>query len=339
MWNISLFITLIVNYIPNHDLVEFLDFINKYNKSYESHYEFNSAFFNFNENKEMIYCQNYNVENNIVNETNLSYVSRKPYHLKYNINEFADLSTYEFDNMFKGLIINNTKTSSCQEYTSYSNSVNETLDWRELGVVTPIKNQGQCGSCWSFSATGAMESAWAIYSGELLSLSEQQLIDCSIKYGDLACHGGLMDNAFDYAIDNGMCSEDAEPYVAAYSKCNECESVAKFSYCVDVTKGNELHLKEAVFDTPISVAINANSRTFQFYSSGIITPEDCTNELDHGVLLIGYGEEEGKKYWLLKNSWGETWGEKGYFRLERTDSEYTNGTCGIALQPSFPVVV
>ena len=339
MWNISLFITLIVNYIPNSDLVDFLDFIKKYNKSYESHYEFNNAFFNFNENQEIIHCQNYNVENNILNETNLTYASRKPYHLKYNINEFGDLSAYEFDNMFKGFIMNNSKTSSCQEYVSYGNSVNKTLDWRDLNVVTPIKNQGQCGSCWSFSATGAMESAWAIYSGELLALSEQQLIDCSIKYGDLACSGGLMDNAFEYAIDNGMCSESDEPYIASYSKCNECESVAKFSYCVDVTKGNELHLKEAVFDTPISVAINANSKTFQFYSSGIITPEDCTNELDHGVLLIGYGEEEGKKYWLLKNSWGETWGEKGYFRLERFDSEYTNGTCGIALQPSFPVVV
>lgn len=339
MWNVTLFITLLLNYIPDNNLVHFLEFINKYNKTYENHYEFNYAFFNFNENVENINCKNYEIETNILNNMSnfsLIYETIKPYHIQYSVNKYADISPYDFDLKYKGY--NNNKTNYCNNYNYLNTYVNESLDWRDLNVVTPIKDQGYCGSCWSFSATGAMEGAWAIYSGELISLSEQQLIDCSIKYGDLACKGGIMDNAFEYTIDNGICSENDVPYLAKFSGCKSCEKVAKFDSCVDVTKGNELHLKEAVFHTPISVAINANSKTFQFYSSGIITPEDCNNELDHGVLLIGYGEEEGKKYWLLKNSWGTGWGENGYFRLERTDNEDTNGTCGIALQPSYPVV-
>ena len=114
--------------------------------------------------------------------------------------------------------------------------------------------------------------------------------------------------------------------------------VANFSSCVDVTPENELHLKTALLSTPVSVAIDAESNMFQFYSGGIITASECGTSLDHGVLLVGYGEDDGVKYWLVKNSWGNSWGEDGYFRLERTDEETTDGTCGIALQPSYPVV-
>jgi len=216
------------------------------------------------------------------------------------------------------------------------------FDWRDAGVVTPVKNQGQCGSCWSFSATGAMEGAWAIYSGDLLSLSEQQLMDCSKRYGDFGCNGGLMDNAFEYAIDYGMCSEEQDPYKGTTDTCMtpslDCDNVAKFSYCVDINSGNELELKQAVSRAPVSVAIEADTTIFQFYSGGIIKSENCGNSLDHGVLVVGYGEENGEKYWIVKNSWGESWGENGYVRIARTDSTTDSGVCGIALQASFPVV-
>ena len=232
----------------------------------------------------------------------------------------------------------NKKTSSCSKFKYNKEILDDSIDWRNFDVVTPVKDQGYCGSCWSFSATGSMEGAWALYSGDLIELSEQQLIDCSISYGDLACNGGLMDNAFEYAIDNSMCSEEEEPYLEKISNCKVCENIAHFTSCVDVTSGNELHLKEAVFNTPVSVAIDANNDIFQFYSSGIIKQDDCSTNLDHGVLVIGYGEENGVKYWLLKNSWGESWGENGYFRLERMDKENNDGTCGITMQASYPVV-
>ena len=320
MWNSSIFLVLVVNYFSDEKMSKFIDFTNRFDKNYDSQEEFDNAFLNYNTNIEKI-----------------SMMNDKYSHINFDVNAYTDVDETEFDKL-KGFIINTDKTSSCESYQYEKFDTDETLDWREYNVVTPVKDQGFCGSCWSFSATGAMEGAWALHSGDLLELSEQQLIDCSVEYGDLACNGGLMDNAFEYAIDNNMCSEDSEPYLAEFESCEPCKSVANFTSCVDVTAGNELHLKAAVSKTPVSVAIDANSNTFQLYSGGVITPSECGTDLDHGVLLVGYGEEDGVKYWLLKNSWGDSWGENGYFKLERTDEENTDGTCGIALQPSYPVV-
>ena len=223
------------------------------------------------------------------------------------------------------------------EYMDENKGLPDSLDWRDVNAVTPVKNQGQCGSCWSFSATGAMEGAWAIKNEELVSLSEQLLMDCSVDYGDYSCNGGEMESAFEFAIDNGMCSEEQEPYLAKDEDCMYCNPQIYFSDCVRVTPNNEIHLKEAVSRGPVSVAIQADTKTFQFYSGGIISGDSCGTNLDHGVLIVGYGEEDGEKYWIVKNSWGVSWGENGYVRISRSDEENTHGVCGIAMQPSYPV--
>jgi C1A family cysteine protease len=235
--------------------------------------------------------------------------------------------------------------TKCSQYSYQEQTVPSSIDWRELGAVTPVKDQGQCGSCWSFSATGAMEGAWAITTGNLVSLSEEQLVDCSKKYGNLACNGGLMDNAFQYAIDNGMCVESDYPYTASSGSSGssgscqtKCDPEVTITGCADVPANNQLALKEAVSFGPVSIAIEADQRIFQSYSSGVITSSTCGTELDHGVLIVGYGTENGVDYWLVKNSWSTTWGDEGYVKIERSDSTNDIGICGIAAQPSFPIV-
>ena len=159
-------------------------------------------------------------------------------------------------------------------------------------------------------------------------------------YGNFGCNGGLMDSAFEYAIDNGMCLYESAPYEMETGKCSDvsgCEKVAFFEYCVDVTPDNQMHLKEALTYAPVSIAIEADTRVFQFYSGGIITSDSCGTNLDHGVLVVGYGEDEGTMYWTVKNSWGSSWGESGYVRIERSESTDDEGVCGIAMQPSYIV--
>ena len=234
------------------------------------------------------------------------------------INTFADLSPEEFKELKVGQLFQKLDRTGCGKYIPSGNAASSSIDWRQKGAVTPVKDQGQCGSCWSFSATGAMEGAWAIATKNLVSLSEQQLVDCSKKYGNLGCNGGLMDSAFQYAIDNGMCGESAYPYTASGGTCVSCQTIVKITGCIDVEPNNQIALKEAVFGGPVSIAIEADTRVFQFYSGGVITSTSCGTNLDHGVLIVGYGEENGQKYWLVKNSWGSSWGEAGYVRIART---------------------
>lgn len=219
------------------------------------------------------------------------------------------------------------------------------LDWRDFGVVSPVKNQGKCGSCWSFSATGALEGAWMLHTGTQISLSEQQLIDCSTSFGDNGCNGGMMDDAFGYAIEYGMCTEENDPYEAKEGTCTECVVSTHFETCYDVEPNNEVALLAALHNGPVSVAIEADQAAFQFYKNGIIDTPTCGTALDHGVLLVGFGTDvvggKSKDYWLVKNSWGADWGEDGYVRIARNTSGVggnSSGMCGIAAQPSFPVV-
>jgi len=246
------------------------------------------------------------------------------------MNQFGDLTPQEFANKYLKLKpIPNLKSAKMMLDLSGEPPVSEdehdSLDWRELGAVNPPRSQGQCGSCWAFSAAGAIEGAWQIATGELIDVSEQQLVDCSRRWGNAGCDGGFMDNAYDYAIRvGGLCSEEDYPYEAKQKKCKnvKCKAAAKLAGYKYVPRGNETALKIAVRKAPVATGISAGNMHFQFYSSGILDGE-CGSSLDHGVSIVGYGSERNETdgsmipYWIIKNSWGTEWGEGGYMRVVR----------------------
>jgi len=256
------------------------------------------------------------------------------------VNEYADWNIDEFRahmNGYKG-----SKQSADLTFfpVNAKQDLPDSVDWRDEGYVTEVKNQAQCGSCWSFSATGSMEGAVFKKTKTLTSLSEQNIMDCSWKFGNEGCNGGLMDSAFKYVMSSG--GDDTEvyyPYTARSSHTcnfNASEIGGSITNFVDVTQGDEVALQEAVATIgPISVAIDASSFKFQLYHSGVYDNWLCSSQnLDHGVLAVGYGVLEDKKYWLVKNSWGKTWGMDGYILM----SKDKKNQCGIATAASYPVV-
>lgn len=257
---------------------------------------------------------------------------------KLSANKFADLTQAEYSDLYLGYFAPSSRTGAL--FLEPSNVLlPDTVDWREQGYVTGVKNQKACGSCWSFSTTGSLEGQYFRKTGKLVSLSEQNLIDCSDSYGNKGCDGGMMDYAFAYIKDNGGIDTEAYyPYRADSSACRyeSAESGATLRDWVDITSEDESALQVAVATQgPISVAIDASHPSFQLYNSGVYSEPECSSsQLDHGVLVVGYGVEDGKKYWLVKNSWGSSWGEAGYIKMTRGD----NNQCGISTMASYPVV-
>jgi len=254
------------------------------------------------------------------------------------INSFADLSLEEFSSIYNGMNITREYDVSVHSKPSSVQTTGSIVDWRTKGAVTAIKNQGQCGSCWSFSATGSTEGVHFLATGKLVSLSEQDLVDCSTAEGNDGCNGGLMDDAFQYIIKNkGIDTEASYPYTATgpnacrFKAADVGATIASYH---DVVSGDEADLETAVNKNPTSVAIDASHTSFQLYSSGVYYEPECSaTQLDHGVLAIGYGTDGNTPYWLVKNSWGTDWGLSGYIWM----SKDKNNNCGIATAASYPI--
>ncbi|VDM46163.1 unnamed protein product [Toxocara canis] len=257
------------------------------------------------------------------------------------VNHITDLPFEEYRklNGYKPMYANGHRNGS-SFLAPFNMDIPDHWDWRDHGYVTEVKNQGMCGSCWAFSATGSLEGQHTRKFGTLVSLSEQNLVDCSRKYGNNGCSGGLMDFAFEYIKDNhGVDTEVSYPYKGREMKChfNRKTVGAEDDGFIDLPVGDEDKLKIAVATQgPISVAIDAGHPSFQMYRKGVYYEPQCSSEmLDHGVLVVGYGSDEvDGDYWIVKNSWGPSWGEKGYVRMARNRDNH----CGIATKASYPIV-
>merc|ERR1712087_473717 len=284
----------------------------------------------------------------MINDFNVA--GEEPFTMR--MNQFGDLTGDAFKLYVHG------HTGSCmkqrtvqqrvamQEVTPDVNAPSS-VDWTNVdgkSYVTPVKNQGQCGSCWAFSTTGSIEARTAIKNGQtdsaITSLSEQ-LVDCSGSYGNDGCNGGLMDNAFKCVeASGGLCSESEYAYTGRNGQCksSSCgtayDAISSYS---DVTADSMASLEAAVAEGPVSIAIEADQSAFQFYSLGVLTGT-CGTRLDHGVLAVGYGTSGSDQYWKVKNSWGETWGMDGYILIcKDCGKNGSKGECGILMEPSFPV--
>ncbi|XP_050293415.1 procathepsin L-like [Anthonomus grandis grandis] len=297
------------------------------NKIYFSDVEEKLRFSIFNENLEKIKKNNLDYENGLVT-------------YRLGVTPFADLLLEEYLALLNYKSVNRTSSLKKTTFVNANTNLPESINWLEIGAVTPVLNQEACGSCWSFSATGALEGQYFLKTNQLIPLSQQNLIDCSRDYGNEGCQGGLMDYAFKYVEDYGIMAASDYPYTQQNSICkfDAEKSILKVQSIVDIEFQNETQLAAAVGTIgPISVSVDASY--WQLYSGGIFNDVYCGTEiysLNHGVLAVGYETDptNGIEYWLVKNSWGDTWGENGYIRLAKNG----RNQCGIATEASYPVV-
>ena len=300
---------------------EYNKYLNHYRKDYNNTPDYWRHYYNFRDNMQKIKMHN---------------AQKKSWTM--GTNTFTDISPEDFKRMYL-----KPMSPGQHGYSKFmidkSITIPDSIDWRTENVVTNIKDQGQCGSCWAFSAVGAIEGAHAKKTGNLTSLSEQNLVDCAQNYGCEGCNGGLMGPAMEYVHYNGGIDTEASyPYEAEDDTCryNKTNRGATVSTVVNITAGDVDSLLYAIATVgPISVAIDAEF-DFQTYMSGIYSSTECSKEsLDHGVLVVGYGvSPSGKKYYIIKNSWGSLWGMNGYVYWDRD----IPNMCGIAQAASYPVV-
>lgn len=256
------------------------------------------------------------------------------------LNKFSDLTDEEFKATLK--LANrddNFPTDTCAKISNYSTNtiIPDQINWTALGAVTPVANQGLCGSCSYFAATSALEGVWKIATGNLIGLSQQQLIDCS-KDGNYACFGGMADFSYNYTIHDGLCSDNDYPYMAMSGRCRvrQCKSVVNVTSCANIYSGNvqitEMLLKYLVANYTVSAIVDAS--TWQNYRSGVIDNTTCYFSLNHAIAIVGYNDTVPEEnYWIIKNSWGTDFGENGYVRIRMRKN-----MCGISLNPSVPIV-
>ncbi|XP_043241902.1 procathepsin L-like [Amphibalanus amphitrite] len=257
---------------------------------------------------------------------------------KLGVNKFADLTNAEYRQLLGHRAAERRGLKASVKHMK--RGVTEaTVDWRDYGVVTSVKDQGMCSSPWAFSTTGAVESMWALAGNPLIALSEQQLEDCSYSYGNTPCGDGLASNAFEYLVDEGgiMSEADYPSTMASYPNCNydPAKATAKISSWVQIPEGDESELEDAVANVgPIAIRTDASHFSFQLYSGGVYNEPHCSSSrLDHAMLVVGYGTENGQDYWLVKNSWGTGWGLSGYIKMSRN----AGNQCGVATDANYPL--
>ncbi|XVE53983.1 hypothetical protein DITRI_Ditri03aG0046400 [Diplodiscus trichospermus] len=306
---------------PTRHAISFARFAHKHGKRYESVEEMKLRFQIFKDNLDLIKSTN---------------KKRLPYALA--LNQFADWTWEEFQQHRLGAAQNCSATTK-GNHPLTDVVLPESKDWREAGIVSPVKDQGSCGSCWTFSTTGALEAAYHQAFGKGISLSEQQLVDCAGAFNNFGCNGGLPSQAFEYIKYNGgLDTEEAYPYTAKDGQCKfSSENIGvQVIDSVNITLGSEDELKHAVaLVRPVSVAFQVVT-SFRFYKGGVYTSDKCGStsmDVNHAVLAVGYGVENGIPYWLIKNSWGAEWGDNGYFKMEMGKN-----MCGVATCASYPIV-
>lgn len=254
------------------------------------------------------------------------------------LNQFADVTESEFQAKYTGFRFSTRSKSFAVNQAPSANP--PAIDWVTNGAVNPVKNQGQCGSCWAFSAIANLEGLNFIANGKLLNLSEQQLVDCSQSFGNYGCNGGLMDNAFKYVKQYGIEATADYPYKAIDQKC-VYDATKKTSVTVtgfsDVPANNCAALETFVAASPTSVAVSANGG-FMYYSKGVYSDKSCGTSLNHGITAVGYGTDNGTPFWKVRNSWGTGWGEAGYIRMIKNVNTSDPGICGICMDSSSAIV-
>ncbi|CAL1413889.1 unnamed protein product [Linum trigynum] len=312
----------VVNAVGNaRGALKFARFAHRHGKSYATEEEIRQRFSIFMESRRLVRSTN-----------------RKGLSYRLAVNYYADWTWQEFQTQKLGAAQNCSATRRGNFMISDA-VLPEKKDWREDGIVSPVKNQGGCGSCWTFSTTGALEAAYAQAFGKGISLSEQQLVDCAGAFNNYGCNGGLPSQAFEYIKYNGgLETEAAYPYTGKNGLCKfSAQNIGvQVLNSVNITLGAEDELKQAVgLVRPVSVAFQVIN-SFRLYKDGVFTSDSCGStsmDVNHAVLAVGYGVEDGVPYWLIKNSWGADWGDNGYFKMEMGKN-----MCGVATCASYPIV-